>query len=327
MTQNYSTPEIKRGQVWYIDATDPGPVISSSGRPGVVVSSDYGNSVSPIVQVCYMTMTPRSSTVSTRIWNPRKQCDVWVLGNQIATISKQALRDLMYAVTETELAAIDKTICVTLGLQSAPSVDVSTYEAKIKELEETIDRQKLELVVAQKSYEKVLDRLVEKKIETDIAARSTSAPVEQPVVIEETPMLVDINRCTERELMNLGFSFSVARNITAARPFLKLDDLRIVPGITRMAFGIVEKKITLGDISEYLPSKKESVVEEAVTRVNINTCDYKELMEVAGASKDKAWAITGYRRQHGPYGCVDDIINARGMTQKWIDKHRDKLEV
>jgi competence ComEA-like helix-hairpin-helix protein len=188
--------------------------------------------------------------------------------------------------------------------------------------------------------DKLLDRLVEKQIELDLLKRGLpvvveEAPVEEPsVVVEEAPELIDINRCTERELMKLGFAFSVTRNITAARPFLSIDDLRVVPGVTRVAYGIVEKKITVGDTSEYLPKKNAPVVLDPLEepapltrRVNINTCDYKELVEVAGASKDKAWAITGYRKEHGPYGCVDDIINARNMTQRWIDRHRDKLEV
>lgn len=346
MTAAYTTRELKKWDVYYIERTDD--YGGRIGRPGIIISPDRQLAATwYTVNVIFLTTSPRSGTWFPEIRSSGRKS--YAIASEINAVRRADIGTYVCTLTSAEIASVEAALMdyMELGADSdalarmeleneSLKKKIADLESKAAEMAAEQEKRELDHKVRELAYDKVMDRLVEKQIELDLLKRGKpvvveEAPVEEPpVVVEEAPELIDINRCTERDLMKLGFSFSVARNITAARPFLKVDDLRIVPGVTRVAFGIVEKKITVGDTSEYLPKKNEPVVESpapTTRRVNINTCDYKELMEVAGASKDKAWAITGYRREHGPYGCVDDIINARSMTQKWIDKHRDKLEV
>lgn len=63
--------------------------------------------------------------------------------------------------------------------------------------------------------------------------------------------------------------------------------------------------------------------------VNINTADAKTITDahMKGIGKKRAEAIVAYRTQHGPFKSVDDLKNIKGLSQKVIDKNRDRLSV
>ncbi|MEJ2141812.1 MAG: helix-hairpin-helix domain-containing protein [Gammaproteobacteria bacterium] len=62
--------------------------------------------------------------------------------------------------------------------------------------------------------------------------------------------------------------------------------------------------------------------------VNINTADIKSLAEnIKGIGAKKAQAIVDYRKTHGPFKRVDDIVKVKGIGNKLLEKNRADLRI
>ena len=62
--------------------------------------------------------------------------------------------------------------------------------------------------------------------------------------------------------------------------------------------------------------------------LDLNTADAKALAEVmVGVGPAKAEAIVEYRKAHGPFREVDDLVLIKGIGAETIVKNRDKLTV
>lgn len=61
--------------------------------------------------------------------------------------------------------------------------------------------------------------------------------------------------------------------------------------------------------------------------VNINTASAEELTSLPGIGPSKASAIVEYRRQHGAFASVDQIVNVSGIGAKTLESIRDQVEV
>lgn len=60
--------------------------------------------------------------------------------------------------------------------------------------------------------------------------------------------------------------------------------------------------------------------------VNINQADAAMLStELNGIGEKKAQAIIDYRTQNGPFNSVEDLQNVKGISDKTIEKNRDKM--
>ena len=60
--------------------------------------------------------------------------------------------------------------------------------------------------------------------------------------------------------------------------------------------------------------------------VNINTADAMTLAaNIKGVGAKKAQAIIQYRKAHGPFKRVDDIVKVKGIGSKLLEKNRADL--
>ena len=62
--------------------------------------------------------------------------------------------------------------------------------------------------------------------------------------------------------------------------------------------------------------------------VNINTASADEIAEVmVGVGASKAEAIVSFRKEHGPFKSVDDLVMVKGIGEKTVEKNRANLAV
>ena len=342
MSIAYTTRELKKWDVYYIEYRDEygnGKI----GRPGIIVSPDRRNaSTSYDVSVVFLTTSPQSGN-----WNPvitstgRKS---YAVCGDITRVARSLLGSYCATLTASEIKGVEQGLLDYLELNDAEDqlaierLKTEELEQKIAELEKklaesaaAIEEKAIDCEMYKRGYDKVMDRLVDQRIEMDLAKRPVADVIpeapevpEEPEAPEEVSGKVDINRCTERDLLGLGFPFSVARNITAARPFLKEDDLRIVPGVTRIAYQLVEKRITVGDISEYLHKKVEPPVEE---KLDLNTVTPQQLQELVGLTRTEAYRITGWRNKYGPYKTWEELAAGPRIFKTTLAKMEGKVEI
>ena len=62
--------------------------------------------------------------------------------------------------------------------------------------------------------------------------------------------------------------------------------------------------------------------------VNINTANIKSLAKnIKGVGVKKAQAIVLYRKTHGPFKRIDDIVKVKGIGPKLLEKNRADLRI
>lgn len=359
MTAAFTTRELKKWDVYYFEYRDEfgGGKI---GRPGVIVSPDRRNqSAGYEVSVVFLTTSPQSGT-----WYPvinstgRKS---YAVCGDITRVRRDMIGTYCATLTSSEIEGIKRGLADYLDLNGGEDElertrtlnedlqkKIAELESKLASVSAEVEKKELDAKVYELAYGKVLDRLVEKQIDLDYLKKLAQTPAPAPVVVEkpveeapkpenpepvteETPALVDINRCTERELMDLGFTLSVARNITAARPFMKKDDLLLAQGVTKVAYGLVKRKITVGDISEYQKPKKPvkldplETVEPVEDKVNVNTASAAELSEKLGIDIIACYSITGPRKRDGLYKSTEEVKNCKKLGPKQWEKIKDRI--
>ncbi len=321
--------EIKRGDVWYYRANDAVGYEEFVGRPMVVVSNDIFNATTPLVVGVYTTSKPKNNKTSPKLNSMGTSS--WAVCNQIVTVDKSRLDKRIGTLSYSDMERVDIAMRVVLSLPGGGTA----AEKNVTELEKKVEELETECEIQRRAYNRVLDRLIDIKIEKDMSAAKPESEPEslmkpfyvEPVEPEEDVGPVDLNTCSEDDLKRLGFKPEVIQNIIAFRPFKKKDDLRVVPGVTKVAWQIVQHKVEVGSVVEEKPAEVVAEPEEpkvAEEKVNVNTATAKELMAV-GIGATAAYSITGYRNKHGRYLCLDDLANVKQFSKKSLERLRDKL--
>ena len=132
--------DILRGDIFYIrkGGTTEGNE-QDAGRPAIIVSNDIGNQHANIVEVVYLT-TQEKKPLPTHVDIICKVPSV-ALCEQVCTVSKDRLGDLIRTCTVGEMKEIDKALMCSLGIDVAeqiPGAAMSALEEK-SELQERLD--------------------------------------------------------------------------------------------------------------------------------------------------------------------------------------------
>lgn len=179
--------------------------------------------------------------------------------------------------------------------------------------------------------------------------------------------MVNLNDCTLTRLKKLGFTMALAREIVAHRPYKNVEELLKVPGLKKTMYNIAKPKLyclspeepkkptqfeadpgyeddtepttvpTLDNGDEMVVSLTErdpdglvqAFIEELPTneKVNVNTATAREMMEKLGISREYAYAITGFRKKHGRYITLDELLLAPRVGKTFMERYRERLEV
>ena len=304
-------PEIKRGDVYYIRFDDSYGSEEAVGRPAVVVSGDIGNRTSPIVNVLYMTTGPRTQSINVEVSSTKRRS--WVLCDQIRTFDKNRFGDYMCTLSPDEMKKIDNALSVALGLniddgrheeemrnlveehQQKLTALEAEYKRKLKESEGNKSTDRVEADLYKRLYEKVLSMLTEKKLAEDISPKISEEP-------EPEEQKVDVNSCSEKDLIKIGLGAPLAKMVIASRPFTSVDDLRMVHGMTGIAYQVLRHKVTAEPVKKPEPVKP---------KVNINTATAEEIHDKTGLGKTICYYITGYRKKNGRFESLEDLKNLK----------------
>lgn len=293
-----SAKAITRGDVYYISYDNAVGSEQATGRPGVIISSQTGCDSNPVLSVVYLTTSEgkiKSDKINVEILSQRKRS--WAICNQIHAVDRIRLKSYYGHVSDSELERIDKSICYSLDIPYGIGVDqtvVNKSEAKNREL--TVERDMYKAL-----YEAAIHKLVEKQITRDMVIPEEIPAVVEEVVSEE-PQLVDLNTCSATDLRNLGLNEVVVCHVMSARPFRDAKELQLIPGVTKIAWRLLENRVTVSAVEK--PKKKTSI-----EKLNINTADAKEIADKLEYTISNAYLITGYRKKNGPFKNAEELLN------------------
>ena len=114
--------EVNRGDIFYADLS---PVVGSEQggtRPVLVVQNDVGNKYSPTVIIAAITSQLDKAKLPTHIELKKEKSnlvkDSVVLLEQIRTLDKRRLKDLISKVDVATMSRIDVAIMISLGITS-----------------------------------------------------------------------------------------------------------------------------------------------------------------------------------------------------------------
>ncbi|KAM5273959.1 endonuclease/exonuclease/phosphatase family domain-containing protein 1 [Ctenodactylus gundi] len=156
---------------------------------------------------------------------------------------------------------------------------------------------------------------------------------------------LNINTATEEELMTLpGVTRAVARSIVEYREYIggfkKVEDLALVSGVGATKLEQVKFEICVsskGSSAQHSPSslRRDLLADQqphhlATTvpltpRVNINTATPAQLLSVRGLTEKLALSIVEYRREHGPFRSVEDLVRTEGISATFLDRIRHQV--
>ena len=113
---------VRRGDIYYADLS---PVIGSEQggvRPVLVIQNDVGNKHSPTVICAAITSRMNKAKLPTHIEIDSRRCQIMkdsvILLEQIRTIDKQRLKDMIGHLDKERMRSVDEAIRVSLALHT-----------------------------------------------------------------------------------------------------------------------------------------------------------------------------------------------------------------
>lgn len=114
--------QVKRGDIYYADLS---PVVGSEQggiRPVLIIQNDVGNRYSPTVICAAITSRMNKAKLPTHIEIDSRRCQIMkdsvILLEQIRTIDKQRLKDMIGHLNKERMRSVDEAIRVSLALHT-----------------------------------------------------------------------------------------------------------------------------------------------------------------------------------------------------------------
>lgn len=294
--------EIKRGDVFYIRYDRTVGFEEAVGRPAVVVSSAEGIATSPVVQIVFMTTSPRETGICVPVESLSRRS--WVICNQLNTIDKSRLDTKSGTLTYTEMKKVDEKLLEVLGLENcamrAEGVRVDS------ETNDEIAELKVELAFHKALYEKTLEKLVDLRLKLDaVVMEPTPKKGESPEPEIDEP--IDISPLAEK------FKVYDKRLAEKKMPDKEVDEILESAGMKKKS-GLVG-----------VPSGKAKVAKGAKP-ININSAS-REDFEGIGITAVTARNIVNYRKKHGYFIGLEDLLMVPRFGRGCLNVFGDLLEV
>lgn len=331
---------ISRGEVYWVSVDGSVGDEIQTGRTAVIISVNSRNEKSNTVLVAYL---------STSIYSDPSRVGVSIAGkyqkvlcDQIRTVDKQRLTKYVAKLTEEEMTRVTRALA---NVQGIPVMTKSVPEPVEKNCDsDDVVSLRVELEMMRRMYDKVLEKLVEMRVGADMSSR-VETPVSKVEEQVSEPELqsedseddkVEINTCTIGQLREIGVGSIMADKILRHRPYTTVDDLKIVPGMTGISFGILKNKVYCipklqlkKKKTESVPVKSEPVKSESPKpdKVNVNTATAVEISEISGMGIQTAQQIVSCRKKYGGFLKLEDLFVVPRFGTKCMKLYGAKLEV
>lgn len=155
---------VRRGDIYYIKNDDP--AVMRAGRPAIIVSNNKGNMFSSCVEVVYLTRQEKKPMPThVEVWATGTAPSV-ALCERIETVHKDRLEKFVLSCTDAEMAAVNKALAVSIGLditpQPQPEERVVYVEKPVenKANDEELLRARIERDMYERLYNDMLARMM-----------------------------------------------------------------------------------------------------------------------------------------------------------------------
>lgn len=352
----------ERGEIYWVRYGDSFGAEETAGRPGIIVSSNKGNSSSPVVNI--VLLTTRTKNLDINVHTDVGGVSRWALCNQILTVDKTRLLRCEGKLNSQEMGEVDAALKKVLELDFVDETalkekdneiknrdvligdlrtEMAGVKAEIGKKEDEIASLKMEIEMWQKCYGRCMDMLVETKVSADVARRTAKVepkkeepqpPVEEPKpeITEDSPVVeepesekLDINSCTITALKKAGIVDGVATKIVRGRPWKSVDDLKGTVGIKATTFGIVKEKLCcVAPVVNSALVEKDPGYDEG-SRIDINAASAAEMSEFFGLNISACYSIVGQRKKNGPYTKLEELLTCHGIYRTTVLRIQDKI--
>ncbi len=157
--ENQALPKPKRGEIWYVENNNFTSHEMGFTRPAIVVSNDKCNTFSTVIEIIYLTTTPKKDMpthVSIKS-APRRST---ALCENVYSIDVCRLKEKCGELTESEQMMVDNALLISLGIDALPPQNQvggakpdTIHNVQLKELQ-------TELNVYKKMYNDILERVM-----------------------------------------------------------------------------------------------------------------------------------------------------------------------
>lgn len=131
----------QRGDIYYIAKVPRVDSEQHSGRPAIVVSCDWINKHSPVLEIVYLT-TRKKPNLQTHVKIMSSGTESTAICEQIYSISVNRIGRYCGRCTPSELNAIDKALNCSLALTN--KADASNLSLEFKELKQELEKLKIQ---------------------------------------------------------------------------------------------------------------------------------------------------------------------------------------
>lgn len=126
--------DIHRGEIYYIIRSDTVGSEMETGRPAVVVSNDYINQNSNVIEVCYLTTQPKKELPTHVVTSVTGRTST-ILCEQISNVDIARVGKYITTCTPEEMNAVDKALANSLAIEHLVPED-NTDDERVDYMEE-----------------------------------------------------------------------------------------------------------------------------------------------------------------------------------------------
>jgi competence protein ComEA len=98
-----------------------------------------------------------------------------------------------------------------------------------------------------------------------------------------------------------------------------------LPALTALQLLSTPAAAASGTGAEKKASQKAA--DQKIEPIDINTADFDALVDLPGIGKVVAQRIIDYRKEHGPFKKVEELVNVKGIGERLLERVRDRVMV